>query len=307
MSNEQPTPFDEFERWRREWAKPLADRMQDMTETLRRSLSPAFEAQEAIHRLNEQLVVPKSNLLDPIRRAAEAARPALESASKAIQEAWDRAVPPNLHPLEDGRIWHALDVAASSGPCLIWAPRTEVVEELITHESFGERGEVLIAHREEVLADLAGTLEDANVTEVEAQAELHRFASAALAAANEGHDEAAQSLVGSALGCLVHGLLGHKQLADAREKMSQRDLNEAFIGQMRHYTIELATANALIPTRKNPEGFNRHGTQHGDPAFYGEAEMLSGLLLLVAWVRELSWWAEHDPRAFGENGRGGDA
>jgi hypothetical protein len=34
--------------------------------------------------------------------------------------------------------------------------------------------------------------------------------------------------------------------------------------------------------------------------FYGEPEMLAGLLLLVVWVRELSWWTEHDPKFFAQ-------
>jgi hypothetical protein len=47
------------------------------------------------------------------------------------------------------------------------------------------------------------------------------------------------------------------------------------------------------------EGFNRHGTLHGDTAFHREAEVLSGLPLLTTWVRELGWWTENDPKIFG--------
>jgi hypothetical protein len=75
---------------------------------------------------------------------------------------------------------------------------------------------------------------------------------------------------------------------------------EAGIGQVRYLAIERATANPLAPTWEEPEGFNRHGTLHGKPEYYGEAETLAGLLLLVAWVRELSWWAENDPGVFPE-------
>ena len=67
---------------------------------------------------------------------------------------------------------------------------------------------------------------------------------------------------------------------------------------MRLVSIKLATVNAIINTEKSPVGFNRHGTLHGEIDFYSDGHALSALMLIVAWVRELSWWATYDPSFF---------
>jgi hypothetical protein len=42
----------------------------------------------------------------------------------------------------------------------------------------------------------------------------------------------------------------------------------------------------------------RHGALHGIPSFYSPANAIAALLLLGAWIRELSWYAEHEPSTF---------
>jgi hypothetical protein len=88
---------------------------------------------------------------------------------------------------------------------------------------------------------------------------------------------------------------GYPRLKAAREDMKGHDIEETDIWRLRIVAVELATSNALGITKEHSQGFNRHGTLHGLSAFFGHGEMLSALLLLVNWVRELSWWAEHDP------------
>jgi hypothetical protein len=82
--------------------------------------------------------------------------------------------------------------------------------------------------------------------------------------------------------------------------MSEYEVQDGGVGQARYIAIERATANALISTNCPRAGFNRHGTLHGAPQYYGAVEMLGGLLLVVSWVRELSWWAENNPELFAD-------
>jgi hypothetical protein len=101
---------------------------------------------------------------------------------------------------------------------------------------------------------------------------------------------------------VIHDVLGHQRFAPARAQMATHDLQEAAIDEVRYLTLRRATANAIIPTQQSPEGFNRHGTLHGTLSAYNEATMLSAVLLLAGWVRELSWWAENHPEVFRADG-----
>jgi hypothetical protein len=59
--------------------------------------------------------------------------------------------------------------------------------------------------------------------------------------------------------------------------------------------LEVCTSKALTNTDKaQPDAFNRQGTQHGDRKFFSQSSALGGVLLLVGWVRELTWLAEND-------------
>jgi hypothetical protein len=155
----------------------------------------------------------------------------------------------------------------------------------------------LAAHRAEILDDVRSILDGGTAAD-EIVPELRGLAETACAAAFDGHDAAAQALAAAALGDLIHEPLGHTHFAGARERMADHDLQEASVDHVRYLALERAMANAIIPTARKPEGFNRHGTLHGDPSYYGGAEMLSALLLLAGWTREIAWWAENDPRVF---------
>ncbi len=277
--------------------RSLAPAFEAQQEALLRATTPAFEAQQEA--LQRTLASGMGAQLDAMQRQAEAYRETviepLRRAAEAFQDAWQKAIPPNLRDLDEDALWDALQVSAASGPCVIWAPRTQIVEEIIKAESFSDRGVILIAHREEVLSDALSVLGASTIEVVEEQGNARHLAGAAIAAARGGHDEAAQALIAAALGCVLHRVLRYEQLGRAYREMSQRNIEDAYLDVMRLVAIQAATGQALVHTSKHEEGFNRHGTLHGYRAFYGEAEMLAGLLLLVAWIRELSWWAEHDP------------
>jgi hypothetical protein len=255
----------------------LNDVLKAATAHPRLSIEPSLEAARAYRRA----------AIEPALRAAE-----------AMRDLWRSAIPPNLRELERAEVDRVLDIAASTGPSLFWAPRAEVVREVLELDDFASRGAVLVAARVEVLEDVSEVLHEAGVSAVTEQGEVHALAQQALAAAQDGHDAACQALTAAALGRVIHGVLGYELLGRAYKTLSRRKPEETILRALRVVHLELATANSLIDTDANPEGFNRHGTIHGDPAYYSQAHLLAGLLLVAGWVRELSWWTEHHPSAF---------
>jgi hypothetical protein len=221
-----------------------------------------------------------------------------ERTQQALREHFDRAMPPNFAELDIDVLSDALEISGSSGPCMVWAPRAKIIEELVKCETFDDRGAILTARRAEVLNDAHEILTAATATAIPVQHDLRRFATSACLAAIDDHDDAAQALAAAGLGGVIHDLLGHQNFAPARAQMASHDLQQAAIDQVRYLTLQRATANAITPTWESPEGFNRHGTLHGTLSAYGEATTLSAVLLLAGWVREFSWWAENNPEVF---------
>jgi hypothetical protein len=225
-------------------------------------------------------------------------RETMERTQQALREHFERVMPPNFAELDIDVFSVALEMSGSGGPCVVWAPRREIIEELVACATFDERGAVLSASRADVLNDVREILSAASTTAAPIQQDLHRLATSACLAAIDGHDDAAQALAAAGLGSVIHDVLGHQRFAPARAQMATHDLQEAAIDEVRYLTLRRATANAITPTRESPEGFNRHGTLHGNLSAYNEATMLSAVLLLAGWVRELSWWAENHPEVF---------
>jgi hypothetical protein len=229
-------------------------------------------------------------------------RETMERTQEALREHFERVMPPNFAELDIDVLSDALEMSGSSGPCVVWAPRREIIEGLVACATFDERGAVLSARRGDVLNDVREILSAVTATADPIRQDLRRFATSACLAAIDGHDDAAQALAAAGLCSVIHDVLGHQRFAPARARMADHDLQETAIDDVRYLTLRRATANAIIPTRESPEGFNRHGTLHGTLSAYSEATMLSAVLLLAGWVRELSWWAENQPEVFQTGG-----
>ncbi len=193
--------------------------------------------------------------------------------------------------LDNGEVAAAFKLASDGVLCSVWAPRVDVLRAILAADGDVERDNVIVGHRQEIIEDVEELLAATNVFESVEHEHAHHGAVAAVRAAKSEHDEAAQALTAAAVGWVVHGVLGFEKLGAAFKEMKARDAEEAGLQELRHALIERATVVALTDTKEHRHGFNRHGTLHGDPAFYGPAQMLSGLLLISAWTRELGWWA----------------
>lgn len=285
-------PLGVFDGWYRDHTASLTKTATDTAEA-----ALARIAQQAVDAQAELLRNIAAPILEGEWLSAEL-RETLERTQQALREHFERVMPPNFAELDIDVLSDAMEMSGSSGPCVVWAPRREIIEQLVTCETFDDRSAVLRATRADVLSDVREILSAATATSTPIQQDLRRFATSACLAAIDGHDEAAQALAAAGLGGVIHDVLGHQHFAPARAQMASHDLQEAAIDQVRYLTLQRATANAITPTRESSDGFNRHGTLHGTLSAYNEATMLSAVLLLAGWVRELSWWAENHPEVF---------
>jgi hypothetical protein len=272
------------------WLKQAIDAAQRANEIVRRSIAMQIPA-------------------DVIANAARAVEqyqvmaPALERALKSVQtnqlvidrvqELIRRYSPDNWHDLESGEL-DVVDLVQESGIPVIWVPRAQVIEALLAADS-AARYAALVSSSADVLEDLEAALSTARDADVQGHAEAIEFANKAVAAARDGHWWAAQALAASGLGQVIHRVLEYRVFRDAYKQFSERDIEEADMTVLKAALLEVCTAKALTHTDKaQPDVFNRHGTQHGERRFFSQSSALSGLLLLVGWVREFAWLAEND-------------
>jgi hypothetical protein len=218
----------------------------------------------------------------------------VQDARKALVEAW----PPNWQEMNPDQTSAALDLAEEGTIPIIWVPPTPILEELLNAQTHIEREAVLSQRRTQLLDAAREAVADSTVQVVPQQAELARFAHEAIAAADSGLDRAAQSLAAGGIGYMIHSVLGYEKLGEAFKEMGERDPGDASIHELRFVSLQIATSNSLTDVDRGPAGFNRHGTQHGDPAHFTEPAMLASLMLLVGWVRELADLAEYHPEVF---------
>jgi hypothetical protein len=184
------------------------------------------------------------------------------------------------------------------------APRAAIVEALIAGDS-NSRYETLASSSAEVLDDLDTALARARGASVCGHADACEFAGEAIAAAREGHRTASQAVAASGLGQVIHSMFGYPLfggLGAARRKFSERNIDETAMIVLKVALLEICTVTALTDIDSaSPQLFNRHGTQHGERRFFSQSNALGGLLLLVGWVREFTWLAEHHPDVFTNN------
>ncbi|MHB8692845.1 MAG: hypothetical protein ACYDHH_16535 [Solirubrobacteraceae bacterium] len=264
-----------------DWLREAIASAQRASEILQRSVGPQAIANAARVQISPEVIAKATRVQIPPEAIANATRafeqyqaigPSLQRALESIQTNWQIA---------------------------------ERVEELRRQYAPENWHEILVSSSAEVLDDLDAALAQARGAKVDGHADACEFAGDAIAA-RDGHWAAAQALAASGLGQVIHGILGFplfRGLGEARKKFTARDIDETTMTVLKVAVLEVCTLKSLtdIPDAQ-PQLFNRHGTQHGDRRFFSQSGALSGLLLLVGWVREFAWLSERRPDLFTGDG-----
>lgn len=143
--------------------------------------------------------------------------PALEEIGRRVAESWAEAMPPNWEGYETEQVSAAIERVDHTGYCLVWLPRAEVLQEVMTAAE-SDTTAILIRHGSEVLDDADALL--AEVDESERVPECGA-AGAAIHALREGHVWSAQALASSVFTSIVHRSF---EKASIRQRVAWRRL-----------------------------------------------------------------------------------
>jgi hypothetical protein len=237
---------------------------------------------------------------EALRRTISAALPraAIEQFQKTLHDTWLASAPNNWHGLRDEMLELA-DLVDATGISVVWAPREAVIRQLLAADPQARSAE-LARWTNDVLDDLDEMLTEAQMPEsdLSGHADACAFAAEAIAEAREGHFNSAQALAACGLGPVLHDAMG-MTFGRAFKKFSERNLDDATLELLKVAMLEVATAKALTNFEAVlPDGFTRHATQHGERSFFSQSNALSGLLLLVGWLREFKWLSDNQPEVF---------
>ncbi|MGO9974509.1 MAG: hypothetical protein ACLP01_17245 [Solirubrobacteraceae bacterium] len=259
----------------------------DLTNRLEPVLRQARDAQarflqsEQIRQLQDvqRAIAERPEIQEAIERFVQFGEQARVALRSAMPDNWQQFGIEELRGL--------IELTAEHGVAVVWAPRGEVVAELLEASTDEERDRILVSHRSEILEDLTAAVAETDSSALEGPV---RAAGQAVDAARAGIDMAAQSLVGSTLTNFVNDQLGHERFDKARTQFRRHDPTEVALDLLRETALLHCLANAIEHTEHAKYGFNRHATARHDDMFeqYDEANCLRGLLLLVGLLREFS-------------------
>jgi hypothetical protein len=201
--------------------------------------------------------------------------------------------PENWQDLEPSELLQLNKVAIQEQLCLVWVPRAQTVRDLLARHDRDQRQMVLLARRAEILDDCELILSVTGEQQEPVHALTSGLALKALAAARDGHDEAAQALAGSVLGAVIHEMLGFERQAEARKAFEETTAEDDLrLFMLRETVLYGATARVLARTSEGLTGFNRHATAHGHLGSFESADMLEAVMLISAWLREITFRRE---------------
>ncbi|MFD5661501.1 hypothetical protein [Streptomyces hirsutus] len=113
-------------------------------------------------------------------------------------------LPDNLRDV-DAKMWiWLLRISPKDGTCLAWAPRAEIVAELLTLRRSEDRQRCLMEHRLKVVEDVEASLKEVDHPDL---LELRQLTLQAAACIRDGHDAPAQALLANILDTVMraHG------------------------------------------------------------------------------------------------------
>jgi hypothetical protein len=215
--------------------------------------------------------------------------PAIELPPGLVQtlKRWREFVPSNWPPNVDvDRMTEAL---VHHGIPLVWAPRQEVVAEVLAAKTRAERVAALVAHQSEVIQNCRDVLAEVSSPTYDGKVVL---AGSALDALDAGHHEASQALavvvVESAVATAIH-----KQYDKVRTKVLV-DLDAVHISDLRLRAALAPLHRFYTPWEEGktpgpmPEELSRHVTVHSaSPEHFNEGNAVLAVLMASTILRAL--------------------
>jgi hypothetical protein len=290
-------PVSDLERRLRTSVAPMLEQHAATSAALRR-MQPVFD----LPQLSSAFTVEIAGMRDWHRRIDEIQKSLAPSAALLgrLKDIAAGYLPDNLHGLRLD--WHhVLDISEEDGISLAWAPRQEIVEELIGLDSREARETLLHKRQDEVLDDVSRSL---TLVTHPALAELADLLGKAADTVRDGHAEAAQALIANVLETTMknhanawirrtfpsaeyQGALGtrhHRTLASATSGPDNpRDLT---LLQFKHYLVLRGLTNTFQGGVSTQETFNRHLSCHqASHDTYRNGFALPSLLLTQALLR----------------------
>jgi hypothetical protein len=220
-------------------------------------------------------------------RASEAAR--------QFREAFVAALPPNWSGLSMDEVFQVIHMIEATGFSVVWAPREEIVRELLVADPSAR--DALVLERKDAICDDLDALMGRGFHR--RLRDIPNGVRAALAAYRGGYIEAAQALATVLLTSLIHGPLRIKSHATARDNFGRKYPTDATIEQLRLASITLAAAAALEdfnPMSMSPRHtrYNRHASAHSYlREQYNDLASLTALMLVVSLVCECDYWLQN--------------
>lgn len=217
-----------------------------------------------------------------------------EQVGKSL-EALKSALPANWRELTSQEMVDVVDLMRTEGLNLAWAPRPEILRQLIAANGHEARCEILLEHREEVVADVEQVLGEVKRSDLDA---IVAAVLEAIETYRDGHPAPAQTYASAVLGEILHSALGYEAFGEAKREFREKDpLHDVSYAVFPFYAVGHALARTLDRFKDAGEGFNRNLTQHRIGTPHTEPNLLMVLLLLAGLLREVERLLDrHDAR-----------
>ncbi|MER6274439.1 hypothetical protein [Streptomyces sp900105755] len=205
-------------------------------------------------------------------------------------------LPDNLRDIDAGRWLWLLRICAKEGTCLAWAPRVEIVADLLDMRSSADRRRYLIEHRLEVVEDVESSLKEVDHPEL---LDHREFTLQAAACIRDGHDAAAQALLANVLDTVMRdhghawlrsyfpqatftGTGSNKMIAGAHGTHT----GGAELRMLAPYLLVNALKNVFLNNVDRQNTLNRHlGAHHASADTYRSVFAFAALLNTQALLR----------------------
>lgn len=211
------------------------------------------------------------------------------------REAMKEALPANWRELKSDELKQAVELMKADGLNLAWAPRKELVRQLITAKTHTNRCRILIDNREEIIEDVQSVLQSIERHDLQPVAEA---GFEAICTYRDGHPAPAQTYAAAAVGEILHGPLGYETFGEVKRTFRGKDpINDVGFRSFPLFAVGHALARTLDRFKDAGDGFNRNLTQHRIGSPHSEPNLLTVLLLLAGLLPEVERMLNrHDAR-----------